>query len=249
MTFNIKQESGKGGLAGIDARIKLLVSLILLVMVLSYKGFFFPWAITLFCICLSMWLRTPAKTFILRFSQPLVLASVIVLLKLFSGEEQLFCLRFAGIQFIGYRDGLMEGLRTGSRVIGAVSVLTVMSFTTPFAGFIGALSWLRIPRGFIEIVLFAHRYLFSLFEDAQVIYTAQKNRFGYSTLRSAFNSLAVLAGTLTLKAFTRSQNIALAMIQRGYCGMMPMPRQKPFLLSEVVGSIMFVAAAGIAWMI
>ncbi len=240
----------ENGLAGIDARIKSLVSLAILVMIVSYRGFFFPWVITLFCLYLSIRIKVPVKAFLYRFSQPLVLALVIVLLKLFfSGEDRLFSIGFSGVQVVGYRDGLIEGVRAGSRIMGAVSVLIVMSFVTPFAGVIETLSWLRMPRGFIDVVLFAHRYLFVLFEEAQVIYTAQKNRFGYSTIRSGLNSLAVLAGSLTLKAFTHSQNIAVAMVQRGYVGVMPMPRQKPFLASEVVGSIVFVLTAGFIWMI
>ena len=49
--------------------------------------------------------------------------------------------------------------------------------------------------------MFAYRYIFVLLDDATVIYSAQKNRLGYSTIRRGLSSFGVLAGSLTLKAF------------------------------------------------
>ena len=141
----------------------------------------------------------------------------------------------------------MEGLLIGSRIIGAVSVVALLGFATPFTEFMAGLSWFRVPRGFIEILMFAYRYIFVLFEDAQVIYQAQKNRLGYSTVRRGLSSFGTLAGTLTIKAFDHSQNTTVAMVQRGYDGDMPMLTHRPFKSTEIFASTLVLLIMGVVW--
>lgn len=235
-------------LSKIDARVKLVVALTILVMVLSYKGFAFPLLVTLLCLFLCVKMRIPSRVFILRFSEPVFIASIILLLKFFfSGDDVLFSINIIGIKIYGYKDGLVDGLIIASRIFGAVSIVAVMGFSTPFTEFIAGLSWLRVPKGFIEILMFAYRYIFVLLEDAMVIYNAQKNRLGYSNIRRGFSSFSTLSGSLILKAFEHSHNITLAMIQRGYDGNMPMLKHKPFKISEIVASAIFIIAIGFVW--
>lgn len=136
-----------------------------------------------------------------------------------------------------------------SRIVGAVSVIAVLGLATPFTDVIAALSWFRVPKGLIEILMFAYRYIFMLFEDAMVIYNAQKNRLGYSNIRRGLSSFGILAGSLTLKAFEHSQNTAVAMAQRGYDGNMPVLKHRPFKPSEVIVSIFLIVIMGLAWKI
>ncbi len=147
----------------------------------------------------------------------------------------------------GHGDGLMEGLLIASRIAGGVSIVAVMGFATPFAETMAALSWLRMPRGLIEVMMFAYRYIFVLFEDAMVIYNAQKNRLGYSSVRRGLRSFGILSGSLVLKAFDNSQHTATAMLQRGYDGDMPMLKHKGFRLAEVAASLAFLTFMGVAW--
>ena len=234
----------------IDARVKLLASITLLVMVLSYKGFAFPLFMALLCFFFCVRMRIPFRVFILRFSEPLFIATVVLILKFFfSGNDVLFSINILGARIAGHKDGLMDGLQIAVRILGAVSIVAVLGFSTPFTEFMAALSWLKVPKGFIEILMFAYRYIFVLFEDAMVIYNAQKNRLGYSTARRGLNSFGTLAGSLTLKAFERSQNTTIAMLQRGYDGNMPMLKHKPFRLFEVACSVGFVIIAGVVWKI
>jgi cobalt/nickel transport system permease protein len=186
--------------------------------------------------------------FVLRFSEPLFIAAVVLLLKFFfSGKDILFSFSIIGIDIVGHRDGLMEGLMIGSRILGAVAIVALVGFSTPFTEFMAGLSWLRVPKGFIEILMFAYRYIFVLLDDANVIYSAQKNRLGYSSMRRGLSSFGVLAGSLTLKAFDNSHNTTVAMVQRGYDGNMPLLRHKSFKLSEIAASVVFVAGMGFLW--
>lgn len=237
-------------LSKIDARIKLIVSLVILAMVLSYKGFALQFLVTLLCLSFCLTMKVPFRVFILRFSEPLFIAFVILILKFFfSGNDVLFSLDILGVQVSGHKDGLMEGLMIASRILGAVSVVALLGFSTPFTEFMAGLSWLRVPRGFIEILMFAYRYIFVLLEEAMVIYHAQKNRLGYSSLGRGLSSFGILTGSLTLKAFEHSQNTAVAMLQRGYDGNMPLLKHKPFRASEVAVSVFVIVAMGLVWKI
>lgn len=237
-------------LSQVDARVKLGVSLFVLAMVLSYKGLVFPLFILGISLCLCIRMKIPFKVFLLRFSEPVFIASVVILIKfLFSGQEAMFSVKMWGITITGHKDGLMDGLQIGSRILGAVSIVALLGFSTPFTEIMAGLSWLKIPKGLIEISLFAYRYIFVLLEDAMVIYNAQKNRLGYSNIKRGLSSFGTLTGSLTLKAFEHSQNITTAMIQRGYDGNIPMLKHRPFRFSEVAASVLLVFAMGFIWQI
>lgn len=235
-------------LTKVDARVKLFAALAILIMVLTYRGVVFPSLVALFCLFLCARMRIPLRLLALRFSEPLFIAAVVFLLKcFFSGKDTLFSAHIIGLKIVGHQDGLMEGLLIGSRIIGAVSVVAVLGFATPFTEFMAGLSWFRVPKGFIEILMFAYRYIFVLFEDAQVIYIAQKNRLGYSTVKRGLSSFGTLAGSLTIKAFDHSQSTTVAMVQRGYDGNIPLFRHKAFKSSEMIASALVLLAMGVLW--
>lgn len=242
------ETAGSSALHRADARLKLAVGLILVVMVLCYQGFVFPLLIALSSLILTVIHRVPLRRVILRFSEPLFIAAVLVLLKtFFSGSDGMGTVPLFGLEITAYRDGLREGLLIATRIVGAVSIVAILGIITPFNEFLSALAWFRVPKGFIEVLMFAYRYIFLLFEEAMVIYHAQKNRLGYSSIRRGLNSFGVLAGSLTLKAFDNSSNTATAMAQRGYDGSMPMLRHRPFRMVEVVFSVVLVAVMGALW--
>ncbi|HAM50363.1 MAG TPA: cobalt ECF transporter T component CbiQ [Nitrospiraceae bacterium] len=231
-----------------DARLKLLVAAGLLIMILSYRGFLFPLVVSAVSLILCIRMKVPMKILILRFSEPAFVAIVLVLLKFFfSGRAALFTINLFGLVIVGHTDGLIEGLMIATRIIGAVSVIALLGFATPFNDVLSGLSWFRIPKGLIEILMFAYRYIFVLLEDAQVIYNAQKNRLGYSSIRRGLSSCGILAGSLVLRAFDHSQNSTTAMVQRGYDGNMPLLAHKPFNVAEVAISIFFLLVMGVLW--
>ncbi|MFH1859556.1 MAG: cobalt ECF transporter T component CbiQ [bacterium] len=237
-------------LSRVDGRIKLLVALATLIMVLSYKGFVLPLIVVLFCLFLCIKMRIPLRVIILRFSEPIFLVSIIILLKFFfSGQDVLFSLNIIGSEVTGYKDGLMDGLMIACRILGAVSIIVVMGFSMPFVEFAAGLSWMRVPQEFVEILMFAYRYIFVLLEDAMVIYNAQKNRLGYSNIRRGLGSFGTLTGSLILKAFEHSHHITVAMIQRGYDGNIPMLKHKPFRFAEVAAGFLIIIVIGFVWKI
>lgn len=234
----------------LDARVKLLCTLALLVMVTSSRGFAFPLLMAGACTALCLALGVRARVLALRFAEPLFLAVMVLMLKLFfTGKAPLFSCHLFGMEIVAHRDGLAEGARIASRIGGAVTLVALLGFSTSFTDLMAALAWLRVPRGFIEVAMFAWRYLFVLMDDAQVVYAAQKNRLGYAGYRRGLRSFGTLAGALVIKAFDNSQTVTTAMVQRGYDGNLPLLRHRPFRVGEVAVSVIFVVCMGIIWQI
>lgn len=233
-----------------DARIKILVAAFSLLLILSYKGFLFPIIIILISIAFCMTMRVPMKVFLLRYSEPAFIALILLILKLFfSGTEPLFSLDLKILTITGYKDGLIEGLILALRILAAVSVIILLGLSTPFTEIMAGLSWFKVPKTLIEIMMFAYRYIFVLLEDAMVIYNAQKNRLGYSNIKRGISSFSTLVGTLVLKAFEHSQKTTTAMIQRGYDGNMPFLKHNPLKNNEIIISILFITTLSVIWKI
>jgi cobalt/nickel transport system permease protein len=237
-------------LSRLDPRVKLVFTLVLLAMVISCKGFVFPLLVGGLSLGFSLHVGVRLKVLLGRFAEPFFIAVMVIILKLFfSGAVPLFSIHFKGIEVVGHRDGLLEGLFIASRILGSVSLTALLVFSTTFTDLMAALAWLKVPRGFIEVALFAWRYLFTLFDDAQVVYAAQKNRLGYAGLLRGMRSFGALVGALVIKAFDSSQSVTCAMMQRGYDGTIPLSRHSPLNFMEVALSLTFLLAMGIIWRI
>jgi cobalt/nickel transport system permease protein len=237
-------------LSRIDPRVKLICTLALLAMVISSRGFIFPMLAGAASILLCRDLGIRPKLLMARFAEPVFIASMVVLLKFFcSGTLTLFSLHICGLEISGQRDGLLDGLLIASRIGGAVSLVALLGFSTSFTDIMEAFSWMRAPRGLVEVTLLAWRYLFVLFEDAQVVYAAQKNRLGYAGFLRGLRSFGTLAGALVIKAFDNSQTITTAMTQRGYDGTMPLTCRRPLPIKELALSMTFILIMGVIWRI
>ena len=237
-------------LSRIDSRVKLPAAVLILIMVLTHQGFAFPWIVAIGALWLLNRMRIPFKVYLIRVAEPLFIILMLVFLKtFFTGQEVFYSLDLWGWPLAAHRDGLLEGLRIGSRIVGAVSLVVLLSFCTSFTDFMAGLSWFKVPKSLIEILLFAYRYIFVLLEEAQVIYQAQKNRFGYSSLARGLNSFGTLTGSLILRVFEHSQNVSVSMIQRGYDGHLPLLKHKSFKKAEVLCSGLVLLAFGILWQI
>lgn len=232
-----------------DARVKLVAALCLLVMVVSSKSILFPLVTAGLSLLLCLTLKVRLKTLLIRFSEPLFIAAVVMLLKSFSGSTPLWTLHTPFADIAIFREGAMEGLRLASRITGGVAVVAAVGFSTGFTDTLAALSWLRMPREITEIALFAWRYLFVLADDAQVIHSAQKNRLGYVGIRRSFRSIGTLCGALVIKAFDASQTMTTSMIQRGYDGNMPLLKHRPIRSVELFPALFVVMLMGVLWAI
>lgn len=235
-------------LTKLDGRIKLLVAVLLIFMIISYDGLLFPLVILGLNLLLTFYLRIPLSMLLMRFSEPLSIIIILILIKAISEGTSSFLelnLLFTSITF--YTEGLLKGLLLALRITAATSVVIILGFVMPFTELISALTWFKIPKTFVEILIFAYRYILILFEEAQVLYNAQKNRLGYSTIKKSLHSFAILSGSLILKAFEHSQNTALSMAQRGFDGSIHLLKNKSFRPKEILSAMFFMTIVSILW--
>jgi cobalt/nickel transport system permease protein len=214
----------------------------------SSTGNAFPFQVAGICLPVTLIAGMQTRVLILRLLHPLFIAIVILTLKTFMSPGQSVALISAGTLTIsGHPDGLREGTLIASRIIGAVSVAILLSQIMTFTETMAALAWLRVPRGLVDVSLFAWRALFMLYDDAGVIYTSQKNRLGYCGMRRGLRSFGAMAGMLTIRAFDSSQAMTVAMSQRGYDGSLPQVRGSRLSGFQLAGLFAFALAATTAW--
>lgn len=188
-------------LTKMDARIKVVLSLFFLILNLQGGSVV---SASIFAVSIStlLFLRIPARTIVVRLLEPFGVAGVVIFVKLY---------------FIGW-GGLAEGIVMASRILGAVSLILLLSMTTPVDALLKALTWFKVPRTWTDVALLTYRYIFVLLEDAYVVYSAQRVRLGYLGIRRSFTSFGTLAGAIVIRAHDQAMATSQAMRLRGYVG-------------------------------
>ena len=242
------QENTCGVVLAVDPRVRLMAAGLLLALVVSSSGRGFPWLVAGICLPAAWLSGMTLRVLCLRLMHPLFITAMILALKVFMGTGEPFILFESGeYAIMAHREGIHEGLLIISRIMGAVSVAILLSQMMTFTETMAALAWLRVPRGLVDVSLFAWRSLFMLYDDAGVVYTAQKNRLGYCGMRRSLRSFGSMAGMLTIRAFDGSQSMTTAMTQRGYDGTLPLLRGTRLNRAQFVGLFVFALIATTAW--
>lgn len=243
-----RQENNCRIALAVDPRIRLLAGGLLLALVVSSTSSTFPWLVAGICLPTARLSGMKLRLLLLRLLHPLFIIAMILTLKIFMGGGESFILfNFAGFAVSAHRAGLHEGLLIVSRILGAVSVAVLLGQVMTFTETMAALAWLRIPRGLVDVSLLAWRSLFMLYDDAGIVYTAQKNRLGYCGVRRSLRSFGSMAGMLTIRAFDGSQSMTTAMTQRGYDGSLPQLRGSRLSLPQFAGLLVFAVVVATAW--
>ena len=128
-------------------------------------------------------------------------------------------------QWFGHRVGLTsQGLNSAalivSRVATSISLVVLMTLTTPWSKVLSALRGLRVPKIFIMVLGMAYRYVFHLLGSVDDMYTARRARTVHrdSEVTSGRAFVAATAGATFGKAHALSTEVYMAMVSRGYTG-------------------------------
>lgn len=243
-----QQHTEHAAVAAVDPRSRLLAAALLLALVISSRGSAFPWQVAGICLPVALIAGMQPRLLLLRMLHPMFIAGVIIILKTFLGEggsSELISL--GNLSVSGRPEGLREGFLITSRIMGAVSVAVLLGQVMTFTETMAALAWLRVPRGLVDVAMFAWRSLFMLYDDAGVVYTAQKNRLGYCGMRRGLRSFGAMAGMLIIRAFDSSQAMTVAMTQRGFDGNLPLLRGSGLGRQQLAGLTVFAFLATVAW--
>ncbi len=218
----------------VDLRTKAAVFFILFLLVICSKGPIFPLFIFLASFIAAKGVALNRKQAYRRITASLSFALVIILVQaLFVGNTVIIDFQLAGLNLALRREGLLFGMLLASRVLGATSLLLVLTLTIPPLELFSLLNWLRLPNILIEIAALMYRYIFLLFEEAREIQAAQRLRLGYDGFKRAISSLGKLIGAVFLNSFEQSQRTYESMVARGYAGEYHFPPLGEFPLRDM----------------
>jgi cobalt/nickel transport system permease protein len=116
--------------------------------------------------------------------------------------------------------GLTSAALVVSRVATSISLVVLVTLTTPWVRLLAALRALGVPRIFVLTIGMAYRYVFLLLGSVTDMYEARKARTvrGQAHDASARAFVAASAGALFGRAHHLSEEVHQAMTARGYRG-------------------------------
>jgi cobalt/nickel transport system permease protein len=217
--FSEEYARREGVIQRMDAGSKLIFTSACIVLSIASARPHAPAFVGALCLVLLIFAGAPARAVALRMAGPLLFASAAALMQAFiaGGRPLLFCHVFS-IPFSLSEEGLFRGVLVLARVFGSVSAVLLLTMTTPAHRLLSGAARLKVPRGFVEVSLFAYRYVFVLLEDAVTVYNAQRARLGYSSFARGLRSLGALMGTVFLRAYGQAEATGASMAMRGYTG-------------------------------
>lgn len=231
----------------LDARAKLTIALAAVLAVICSKNPLFPAAVFSASLIGMIFLKMPYRLLLLRITVPLGMAVVLAVLQsLLVGTTPVFVFHIAALKITLWREGLLQGILIGSRVMGATSAVLLLSACTPAYEVFHALRWFRVPQEWVEMAILTYRYTFILLDLTSDIGAAQRLRLGYSRLDRSLASAGALSGMVIIRAVDQALKTHDAMILRGYRGQAvfgPMPALKALDLMIVTGVVAVLACA------
>jgi cobalt/nickel transport system permease protein len=207
-------------LSGIETRLKMVFIAAALILNISSPGVIVPLCFLIFSLATLLAIRIPFRVLLHRLTAPLLISAFILLTQVFFvGRTPMFHIDLMGLSLTGYIEGLKQGVLILCRVLGGVSLILLLSMSTPADRLFRASAWFRVPAIFMEIALLMYRYIFVLSEEMVIMQSAQRVRLGYRSWRQSMISLSSLAAGVILRAYDRAERIFAAMTVRGYAGL------------------------------
>lgn len=176
----------------------------------AYLGFFA-------LIFLTIWLaKLPIKTVLFRSLIEIPFVLFAFLMPFFGTGKS-----FEVLGFTIYESGVLAGL--GIIAKGTLGILTaiVLSSTTTARELLRGLERLRIPSLIIQIATFMLRYMNVVNDEMERMRIARASRGFEATGVQHWRVLGQSAGALFIRSYERGERVHLAMISRGYQGLMP----------------------------
>lgn len=212
-------------LTRLDARVKIIFCIAALVITLASPVVYAPLAVVAMSMFSLLAISIPFKIIIFRMGASLGIAFSILLIKV-----------------LFYHDNPNSEMLTISKLLGASSVTLFLSMTTSLDKLLFACSWFKMPRVWLEICLFAYRYIFVLLEDATTVIDAQRVRLGYSRITGTLRSVGTLAAAIIIRAYDQSVATYEAMMLRGYKGrMQDLSQEERLTLADAAAACVFFA--------
>jgi cobalt ECF transporter T component CbiQ len=210
--------SRRGLLQGLDARVKIVCTIALLIGVNLSHRLAVIGAVYLLAAVLAWRSRIPAAIFIRRvwLLLPLFTGAIILPALFMTPGPALIALPWG---LIVTRTGLMTGLFLVMRVSVSVSLTLLLVLTTRWNTVLSALCVMRVPDVFILTLGMTYRYIYLLLHLANDMFLSRKSRVvGRLSASEQRHIMAAATTTLLNKSLAMSGEVYLAMKSRGFTG-------------------------------
>jgi cobalt/nickel transport system permease protein len=140
--------------------------------------------------------------------------------------------------------GLTAAALIVMRVATSVSLVVLLTMTTPWPRLLTALRALFVPRTFVLVLGLAYRYLFHLLSSVTEMYEARKARAPRDPdVARGRAFVAATAGATFGKAHALSEEVYLAMVARGYTGQATAVDRRPLGRTDLLVFVSVLACA------
>lgn len=129
---------------------------------------------------------------------------------------QLFSLQVFGSAYALSTGSLLSGLQLLSKSLAAISCLYFFALNTPLNSLLAYLQSLGVSSLLLTLMEFIYRFIFILYEQSGVMYTAQVSRLGYGGLIVSCKSYYQLFSCVFLRSLDKVDRINNALLSRGF---------------------------------
>ena len=127
-----------------------------------------------------------------------------------------------------YREGLLAGDAIIAKGTLGLLVAITLSGSTKAREIIGGLEILRLPALMVQIATFMLRYVNVVSDEMERMKVARQSRGFEAKGIADWKILTQAAGALFIRSYERGERVHLAMLSRGYVGVMPV-MEKPVI--------------------
>ncbi|MBA5851959.1 cobalt ECF transporter T component CbiQ [Clostridium sp. cel8] len=201
-----------------DGRLKTILFLSTIIAATIFSHWYFVIAFFIISLVCFKSLQIPWKNLFLRLLIPFTMAWLVFLSIIFTkGSHVLTSIHLGSIHLNIYREGIDFGVLVILRIITAVSLASVLSFSTPMIEILETLRILKVPSIIIDIASMMYRYLFIIEQTAHNIRKSQISRLG-GTLPwiNRIKDSGKIALHVLEKSLDKSTKIYKSMLSRCY---------------------------------
>jgi len=148
----------------------------------------------------------------------LILSTIAILLNISPAPMDAFALPVGTYYLTTSFSALLSAGQLILTALASVSCLYFLSLSTPVTDVLSVMRKLHLPDLFIELMLLIYRFIFTLFEIADALMTAQRSRLGNINFRTSCKSFGGMASALFVRAIKKSSALYDAMEARCYDG-------------------------------
>ncbi|WGX76054.1 cobalt ECF transporter T component CbiQ [Paraclostridium bifermentans] len=136
----------------------------------------------------------------------------------FENKNYLFNVNIWGL-YIGTTEfAVKSSLNILLRSMSCIISIYFLILTTPFNQLIIVLKALHIPHTLIELMILIYRFIFIFIEESEEIYKSQQLKFGYTNLKTSYNSMSLLIKTLFFRMMKRYEDMSISLDIKLYDG-------------------------------